>query len=70
MHIFLFFPLGLTVFLIKHAKILMMVPKLGTHGLLKIKVLWNKDNDVIICVYDNTSNILSPEANNIADVVM
>ena len=70
MHIFLFFPLGLTVFLIKVAKILMMLPKLATHGLLRIKVLWNKDHDVTICVYDNTSNILSRESNYIADVVM
>ena len=50
--------------------ILMMPVKMATLGLLKIKVFWNKDYDVIISVYDVTSKILSYDSNYIVNVVM
>ena len=50
--------------------ILMMSVKMATLGLLKIKVFWNKDYDVIISVYDVTSKILSCDSNHIVNVVM
>ena len=50
--------------------ILMMSVKMATLGLLKIKVSWNKDYDVIIYVYDVTSKILSYDSNYIVNVVM
>ena len=50
--------------------ILMMSVKMATLGLLKIKVFWNKDYDVIISVYDVTSKILSNDSNYIVNVVM
>ena len=50
--------------------ILMMSLKMATLGLLKIKVFWNKDYDVIISVYDVTSKILSNDSNYIVNVVM
>ena len=39
--------------------ILMMLAKMATPGLLKIKVFQNKDYDVIIYVSDVTNKILS-----------
>ena len=39
-------------FLINMVKILMMSAKIATLDLLKIKVFWNKNYDVIIYVYD------------------
>ena len=48
--------------------ILMMSAKLATPGLLKIKVFWKKDYEVIISVYDVTKKILLPDSNNIIDV--
>ena len=50
--------------------ILMMTAKLGTLGLLKIKVFCNKGYDVIISVHDVTSKILSCDSNYITDVAM
>ena len=50
--------------------ILMMSVKMATLGLLKIKVFWNKDYDVIVSVYDVTSKILSYDSNYIVNVVM
>ena len=50
--------------------ILMISAKMPTLGLLKIKVFWNKDYDVIIYVHDVTSKILSRDSNHIVDVVM
>ena len=39
-------------------------------GFLEIKVFWDKGFDVIICVNDVTSHILSRDLNYIIDVVM
>ena len=50
--------------------ILMMSAKMATLGLLKIKVFWNKDYDVINYLYDVTNKILSHQSNNFVDVVM
>ena len=46
-----------------------MTAKLATLGLLKIKVFPNKGYDIIISVYDVTSQILSRDSNYIVDVV-
>ena len=46
------------------------VSKLGTLGLLKIKVFWNKGYDVIISVHDVTNKILSNDSSYIVDMVM
>ena len=48
----------------------MMLAKMATPGLLKIKVFRNKDYDVIIYVSDVTNKILSRDWNDIADLVM
>ena len=50
--------------------ILMMSAKMGTLGLLKIKVFWIKGYDVITSAHDVTNKILSSESNYIVDVVM
>ena len=50
--------------------ILMISAKLATLGLLKVKVFWNKDCDLISFVHDVTNKILSRESNYIVDVVM
>ena len=47
----------------------MMSAKLATLGLLKVKVFWNKDYDVIISVCDVTKKFLSRDLNYIVDVV-
>ena len=47
----------------------MMSANLATLGLLKIKVFWNKDHDVIISTYDVTDKILSRDSNYIVDMV-
>ena len=48
----------------------MMLVKLVTLDLLKIKVIWNKSYDVITSVSDVTNKILSCDSNYIVDVVM
>ena len=48
----------------------MMSPELATPGLLKIKVVWNKDYDVIIFVHGATNKILSRGSNSILDAFM
>ena len=53
----------------------MMSAKLGllsaaTLGLLKMKVFWNKDYDVIIFVYDVTNKILLRNPNCIVEVII
>ena len=48
----------------------MMLAKMATPGLLKIKVFQNKDYDIIIYVSDVTNKILSRDWNDIADLVM
>ena len=50
--------------------ILMMPAKLVTPGLLKIKILQNKDYDVIIPDYNITNKFLSYDSNYIVDLVM
>ena len=47
-----------------------MSAKLVTLGLLKIKVFWNKYNDVVIYVHDVTNQILSRASNYTVDAVM
>ena len=49
---------------------LMMFAKFATSELLKIKVFWNKDDDVMIFVNDVTNKVLLRESNYIVDVVM
>ena len=43
---------------------------MATPGLLKIKVFWNKDYDVINSVHEVTNKFLSRDSNYIVDVVM
>ena len=51
-------------------KILMMSAKMGTPGLLKIKIFWKKAYDVIIFALDVTKTILSLDSNYNVNVVM
>ena len=48
----------------------MMLPKLATPGLLKIKTFSNKDYDVMISVHDVTNKISSRDSNQIVNGVM
>ena len=48
---------------------MMVLAKMSTLGLLKIKVFSNKGYDVIIVVYDITNKILSDDSNQIKNVV-
>ena len=50
--------------------ILMISAKLATLGLLKIKVFWNKDHDIIISVHGVTNKILSCDLDYIVNVIM
>ena len=50
--------------------ILMMSAKIVALDLLKTKVFWNKDYEVIISVHDVTIKMLSRNSNYIVDVVM
>ena len=61
---------SLKIVLVKKITILMMPAKMGTSGLLKIKVFGNKGYDVIIYVYDVTNRILSNDSHFIVDVIM
>ena len=45
----------------------MIIAKLATLGLFKIKLLQDKDDDVIISVHDVINTILSHESNYIVD---
>ena len=47
-----------------------MLAKMATPGLLKIKVLLNKDDNVIVSVHDVTNKILSRDSNYIIDMAM
>ena len=48
-----------------------MIPaKMGTLGLLKIKLFWNKGYDVKIYVHDVTNKILSRDSNQIVYLVI
>ena len=42
----------------------MILAKMATLGLLKIKLFWNKGYDVILFVYDVTNKFLSHESNS------
>ena len=53
----------------KKVTILMMSAKMTTPGLLKIKLFWNKGDDIIIYVHDVTNKFLSRESNYIVDMV-
>ena len=52
------------------ATILMMSAKKVSLGLLKIKIFWNKDDDVIISVHDVINKIFSRGSNYIVEMVM
>ena len=54
---------SLKVALINKVAILLMSAKFLTLGLLKIKVFWKKDYDVIISVLDTTNKVLSCDSN-------
>ena len=43
---------------------------MATLGLLKIRVVWNKDYDVIISIHDVTNKVLSYDSKYVIDVVM
>ena len=58
------------IVLINMFTILIMSAKMATPGLLKIKVLLNKDDNVIISVHDVTNKILSRDSNYIIDMAM
>ena len=58
------------IVLINMITILIMLAKMATPGLLKIKVLLNKDDNVIISVHDVTNKILSRDSNYIIDMAM
>ena len=49
---------------------LMILAKLATVDLLKIKLFWNKDYDFIVYVHDVNNIKLSHYSNFIVDVVM
>ena len=48
----------------------MMLAKVATEGLLKIKVFWNKGYDITISDHDVTNKILSRDSNYIVDIFM
>ena len=50
--------------------ILMMPAKMATPGLLKIKVFWSKDSDVISSVHDVINKMLSSDSNYIVNAVI
>ena len=58
------------IVLINMITILIMLAKMATPGLLKIKVLLNKDDNVIVSVHDVTNKILSRDSNYIIDMAM
>ena len=68
--IFFTFPESLVTLLINMVTILMMLPKITTPGLLKIRLFWNNGYDVMISVHDVTNKILAIDSNYIIDVVI
>ena len=48
----------------------MMSAKMANPGLLKIKVFWNKDYDIITYIRDVTNKILSRDLDYTVDAVM
>ena len=51
-------------------KILMMLAKMATVCLLKIKIFWNKRYEDMIFAHDVTNKILSRYSNYIVDLVV
>ena len=47
-----------------------MSAEMTTLGLVKIKIFWNKGNDVITIVHDVGNKILTCDSSYIVDVVM
>ena len=58
------------VILLNIVEFLMMLAKLATLGLLKIKIIWNQVYDVTISLYDVTNKIISCDSNYIIEVVI
>ena len=56
--------------LINIVTILIMSAKMVTLGLLKIKVFWNKEFDVIVSVHDVINKILSCDSDYIVNGIM
>ena len=56
--------------LINMVAILMMSAQMATLGLLKVKVFWKKDYDVIIYVHHVTNQILSRDSICIVDMAI
>ena len=48
----------------------MILAKMHTLGLLKIKLFWNKSYDVIISAFDITNRVLSYDSNYIVDALV
>ena len=48
----------------------MILAKMLTLGLLKIKLFWNKSYDVIISAFDITNRVLSYDSNYIVDALV
>ena len=61
---------SLKIAFIKIVVNLMIPAKIATLGLLKIKILGNTGNDIIIFVYDIANKILSRNLNYIVDMVI
>ena len=61
---------SIKIVLKKKVAILVTSAKMTTPGLLKIKIFWKNDFDVITYVHDVTNKILSCDSNYIVDVVM
>ena len=61
---------SLRIVLINMVTILLISARMATPGLLKVKVFWNKDYDVIVSGHDVTNKILSLNSNYIVDVAI
>ena len=62
--------IGLRIIFVNMVTILTMSERMGTLGLLKVKVFWNNSYDVIIYDHDVTNKIFSHESTYIVGVVM
>ena len=58
------------IILVNMVEFLIMSAKLAVLGLLKIKVCWNKNYDIITLVCDVTNKVLPHDSNYIVDLVM
>ena len=61
---------SLKIVLISMVTILVMPVEIATLGLLKIKIFWNKDYDVIISFLDVTNKVLTRDSNYFVNLVM